>query len=138
MDRTFSAADLVHLALALRRANASGIPNWTYPTVNSAVVPGALDPQPSLDQAVVQEFLGYGTPKQTTAQAAQAGASVSPSTFSRIMSAAPGRSRAELTFAVPPADEATGPVEPDSSSYYHGLYVPPGLQPGQVPKTCPE
>ena len=225
VDSKFRASDLIHLALTLRRANASGIPNWTYPTVNSAVVAGALDPQPSLDQAVVQEFLSYGMPKQTTAQAVQGASPVlGPSTvdvevlngsgvsgqagraagalradgfkvtstgnaasfahtanvieygaggtaaarllqarigggatmqevpslsgdhlvlvtghsFSGISSAAAGHVRAELTFAVPPADQVSGPVQPGSSSYYDGRYVPPGLQPGQTPKTCPE
>lgn len=224
VDSKLTASDMVHLALAMRRANASGIPNWTYPTVNSTAVPGALDPESSLDQEVVQEFLNYGMPKQTATQAAggssapqlsavkvevlngsgvsgQAGRAaaslradgfditstgnaaaftyssnvieygpdgvaaakllqakvgggttlqedpslsgdhlvlVTGQAFSGASSVAAGPVNAQLTFAVPPADETAGPVQPDSSSYYHGQYVPPGLQPGQVPKACPE
>jgi hypothetical protein len=29
-------------------------------------------------------------------------------------------------------------VNPDSSSVYEGVYIPPGLSPGQTPKTCGE
>lgn len=29
-------------------------------------------------------------------------------------------------------------VAPDASSYFNGVYIPPGLQPGQVPNTCGE
>jgi LCP family protein required for cell wall assembly len=37
-----------------------------------------------------------------------------------------------------PAYAGTQTVDPDSSSIYHGVYVPPGLVPGQVPQTCGE
>jgi LCP family protein required for cell wall assembly len=37
-----------------------------------------------------------------------------------------------------PAYGGTQTVNPDSSSVYEGAYIPPGLQPGQVPKTCGE
>ena len=226
VDSRYSVSELIHLALTLRRANGTGIPNWTYPTVNSTVVPGALDPVPSLDQKVVGEFLGYGMPKGTTSGTAATSPALQPSSVSvevlngsgvggqalgvasslrgdgfkvtatgnaanfsyganvieygaggaaaaKLLQARVGggatlqetsslsgdrlvlvtgrafsgvsrsavaaeKPPAELAFAVPPSDQSSGPVQPDSSSYYHGQYVPPGLQPGQVPQTCPE
>ena len=51
----------------LRHANAAGIPDWTYPTVNSYDVPGALAPASAEDQAMVKQFLGYGMPATTSA-----------------------------------------------------------------------
>jgi LCP family protein required for cell wall assembly len=35
------------------------------------------------------------------------------------------------------AQVGTATVQPDSSSFYRGQYIPPGRQPGQVPQTCP-
>jgi len=64
VDRGFSSSLMLDLVLDLRHANVAGIPNWTYPTVNSTAVPGALDPVPSEDQQVVSQFLAYGLPKQ--------------------------------------------------------------------------
>jgi LCP family protein required for cell wall assembly len=37
-----------------------------------------------------------------------------------------------------PAYNGTATVNPDSSSIYQGVYVPPGLSPGQTPQTCGE
>ncbi len=60
IDNTFTNSLMLTLAKVLRHANAAGIPDWTYPTVNSYEVPGALDPVPSEDQAMVKQFLDYG------------------------------------------------------------------------------
>ena len=225
VDSTFSATDLLRTALALRHANAGGIPNWTYPTVNSPVVPGALAPDPSLDQQVVAQFLSYGMPKGGPAQAGQgARAQAQPATVSvqvlngsgvtgqaalaaselraggfkvgstgnagnfdytesvveygtggssaakllqaevgggAVLRADPalrggslvlitGRSfsgishRAAEAVAVfslgglAPETTPASEVAPDASSYYHGEYVPPGREPGQVPQICPQ
>jgi hypothetical protein len=37
-----------------------------------------------------------------------------------------------------PAVAGTPTVDPDSSSIFDGVYVPPGLTPGQTPQTCGE
>jgi LCP family protein required for cell wall assembly len=246
VDSSFSNSLMINLALAMRHTNAAGIPNWTYPNVNSASVPGALDPVPSADHQMVHQFLTYGLPSGATTattgapaaahatkatqvvvevlngsglsgQAAQAanalkaaglqigstgnaanfnyvrsvieygpsGASAARSLAARVGGGAAlqevpslaggnlvlvtgqdytGISKAQAsTAAAPPAPSTTvaspsttahvvtatssptsspggltvPPSGVDSSSYYHGQYVPPGLQPGQVPRTCP-
>ena len=75
VDDSFSASLMLSLAKVVRHANAAGIPEWTYPTVNSTAVPGALDPVPSADQQMVQQFLSYGLPpvKSATANAGRLG-----------------------------------------------------------------
>jgi LCP family protein required for cell wall assembly len=224
VDSGFSPGQLIKVALALRHANATGIPNWTYPTVNSTTVPGALDPVPSLDSQVVQQFLSYGMPRTSAPAAVQSSQGLSPSAITVQVLNGSGRSgqaaqaaselradgfkvastgngssfdytrsvveygpggaaaarllqselgggavlqsgaglsgenlvlvtgqtfagvshRATETVAVMAlgglAPETTPPdeIQPDASSYYHGQYVPPGLGPGQVPKTCPQ
>ncbi len=42
------------------------------------------------------------------------------------------------TTTASPAYDGTATVDPASSSIYHGVYVPPGLVPGQTPQTCGE
>ena len=42
------------------------------------------------------------------------------------------------TVAASPAYAGTQTVSPDSSSVFDGVYIPPGLSPGQVPQTCGE
>ena len=44
VDTGFSDSLILSMAKVLRHANAAGIPDWTYPTVNSYDVPGALAP----------------------------------------------------------------------------------------------
>jgi LCP family protein required for cell wall assembly len=131
VDSGFSNSLMLQLAVAMRHVHASAIPEWTYPTVNSVSVPGALDPVPSADQQMLRQFLDYGLP---TAPKANASARVAPSSAKvGAVSAVPVRpAPAVLTV------RNSGPtVSPDSSSYYQGEYVPPGLQPGQVPERCP-
>ncbi|HUB70395.1 MAG TPA: LCP family protein [Acidimicrobiales bacterium] len=252
VDSGFSTSAMINLALGLRHTNVAGIPNWTYPTVNSTSVPGALGPDPVLDQQVVGEFLGYGMPAvhTTATAAAKSGNSVAPSSIVvRVLNGSgvagqaghaanvleglgfkvsatgdaanynynssvieygpgdvadakaleariPGGAVLDEVNALPlhqlvlitgqsyslqswqpgapgpltevhgqgtpvlsvlasyiadaptssyanpgytPAQQSgTGEVEPDSSSYYHDQYIPPGLEPGQVPPTCPD
>jgi LCP family protein required for cell wall assembly len=232
VDSHFSVPAMINMALALRHANATGIPNWTFPTVNSVSVPGALDPVPGLDQQVVDEFLSYGMPKQKataqagrtsapaltaqsvsvevlngsgqSGQAAEAASSLRKDGFkvtstgnagsfgyssSVVEYGAGGQAAAQLLAAkvgggttlredpalsgdhvvlitgqafsvraalrsphgavavltsatslggLAPETTPASQVQPDASSYYHGEYVPPGLQPGQVPEICPE
>jgi LCP family protein required for cell wall assembly len=48
--------------------------------------------------------------------------------------AAPTTTLAPLTNA---AQVGSATVQPDSSSFYKGQYIPPGRVPGQIPQTCP-
>lgn len=45
---------------------------------------------------------------------------------------------ATTTTVASPAYAGTQTVSPDSSSVYDGVYIPPGLSPGQTPQTCGE
>lgn len=132
-DDRFSGSLMLSLAKVVRHANAAGIPEWTYPTVNSTSAPGALDPVPAADQQMVQQFLSYGLPApKSAAGAAPDGADRGRAVLTAALIAA--RSAPDIT-----ASPATAPpdVAPSSSSFYEGQYVPPGLQPGQVPQQCP-
>jgi hypothetical protein len=42
------------------------------------------------------------------------------------------------TTVAGPAYAGTQSVDPASSSVFNGVYVPPGLVPGQTPQTCGE
>jgi LCP family protein required for cell wall assembly len=154
VDDNFSSSQLLSLASVLRHANAAGIPEWTYPTVNSTEVPGALDPVPSEDQQMVQQFLSYGLPA-VKAAGATAG-TTSPAATTSTAAVGLGRPgslaapvQAVLTAWLEAGTEAAGAsagasattppseVAPDASSFYDGQYIPPGFQPGQVPPKCP-
>ena len=134
VDDTFSNSLMLSLARVLRHANAAGIPDWTYPTVNSYEVPGALDPVPYQDQAMVKQFLSYGIPATTSSvvRAAKPTFSLTAKVFS---AAGPNGSAGGTASSLntTPASQ----IQPSSSSYYQGEYVPPGLEPGQVPEKCP-
>jgi hypothetical protein len=106
---------------------------------------------------MVQQFLSYGLPPgKTTTGASTTGASTTgasttgaSTTGGDRATGATGPADVMLTswllasgaVAFPPSGVlATTPpseVTPDSSSFYDGQYVPPGLQPGQVPGKCP-
>jgi hypothetical protein len=153
VDDNFSSSQLINLASVLRHANAAGIPEWTYPTVNSTEVPGALDPVPSEDQQMVQQFLSYGLPAATAGGTAGTTSPAATTSTAVVGLGRPGSltapGRAVLTAWLEAGTEATGApagaltttpqseVAPDASSFYHGQYIPPGLQPGQVPEKCP-
>jgi LCP family protein required for cell wall assembly len=154
VDDDFSSSQLINLASVLRHANAAGIPEWTYPTVNSSEVSGALDPVQPEDQQMVQQFLSYGLP---SAPAGGTAGTASPAATTSSAAVDPGRpgslaappGRAVLTAWLEAGAEAAGAptgalattppseVAPDASSFYHGQYVPPGLEPGQAPEKCP-
>ena len=164
VDTTFTDSLMLSLAKVLRHANAAGIPDWTYPTANSVSVAGALDPVPSEDEAMVQQFLHYGlpaaqspasnTPATTSSNSAPASSSpTGPSTIGSSGGVSGGTAGAvslalklisassaaglEASGASPLTTTPADQVQVDSSSYYDGAYVPPGLQPGQVPQKCP-
>jgi polyisoprenyl-teichoic acid--peptidoglycan teichoic acid transferase len=230
LDSTFSNSLLLSLAEDFRSADLTTIPSYTYPTVNSTQVPGALDPDTQQGQAVVQQWLNVGQPAPAPTsptpshapvitvnpasvsvevvngsgvggQAAQAGQdltslgykatvsgdapnfglatteveyapdslaaakqlqsqlsgsstlvldnSLTPTTYNLELvtgqnyhgvigtSTAPA-AQATTTSVGSPAYSGTATVNPDSSSVYKGAYIPPGLQPGQVPQTCGE
>ena len=156
VDTGFSNSLILSMAKVLRHANAAGIPDWTYPTVNSYDVPGALAPAPAEDQAMLKQFLGYGMPA-TTSAISTGGRHLTFSLAAKILAAGSPTQAASPQTANPqtanpqtagPSQEAAGAasalnttpasqVETDSSSYYEGQYVPPGLQPGQTPQKCP-
>lgn len=65
-----------------------------------------------------------------TSYAGVVGASSSQSTS--------GSASTTTTTVASPAYVGTQTVDPASSSIYDGVYIPPGLEPGQVPQTCGE
>ncbi len=232
LDKSFSNSLILSLAQDFHSANLSTLPSYTYPTVNSTSVPGALDPDTQQGQAVIQQWLDVGqtaaAPAKSPAKAAQPVITVNPSSV-RIevengsgvgnQAGAAGQALAGLGYkttvsgdapnfglttteieyapdslaaakqvqsqlvggatlikdsaltptiynldlvtgqsfqgvigssspATPPAPTTTvvaspayigtQTVNPDSSSVYDGVYIPPGLQAGQVPQTCGE
>ncbi len=238
VDTGFSNSQLLSLAQDFRSANLTTIPSYTYPTVNSVSVAGALDPETQQGAAVIQQWLDVGqpTPKPATAsssaahvtitvnpagvkveivngsgvggQAGLAGQDLSGLGYSTAVSgdapnfgltaseieyapdslAAAKQLQSQLvggatlvedsaltptvynlelvtghgfagvvgssgpsstsvpatapatttTIAASPAYAGTQTVAPDSSSVFEGVYIPPGLAPGQVPQTCGE
>jgi LCP family protein required for cell wall assembly len=231
IDSGFSNSLLLSLASDFRTANLSAIPSYTYPTVNSTSVPGALDPQTAQGQQLIQQWLNVGqqTAKPSTGKATPPTTVVSPASINvevqngsgvakqaataaqdlstigyhatvagdassgstntviyyapdslaaarqlqselaggsslvespaltptpynlRLVTgkgftgltagaAALGRSASTSTTTAPPSPPYGGSatVNPASSSFYQGVYIPPGLQPGQVPQTCGE
>jgi LCP family protein required for cell wall assembly len=233
VDKTFSNSLLLSLAQDYRSADLSTIPSYTYPTVNSQSVPGALDPRTQQGQAMIQQWLSVGQP--VAAPSAPAGSSpttppttvVAPSgvhievlngsgvggqastaggeltalgyrvtvsgdapsfglastqieyapdslaaahqlqaeisgattlvetsaltptpynveivtgqSFSGVKGAATSKPQATTTTTIAsPAYAGSQTVNPESSSVYHGVYVPPGLVAGQTPQTCGE
>jgi LCP family protein required for cell wall assembly len=234
LDNHFSTSLMLSLAQDFRSANLSTIPAYTYPTVNSTSVSGALDPQTTQGQAVIQQWLDVGQTPATAApakpstsakpvitvnpatvrvevengsgvggQAALAGADLSDlgyrtavsgdvpnfglttteieyapdslavakqlqsqliggatliedpaltptiynlalvtgQSFKGVIGSASsaGSTGATTTTTLPsPAYGGTPTVNPQSSSVYDGVYIPPGLQAGQVPLTCGE
>jgi LCP family protein required for cell wall assembly len=237
VDKQFSNSQILSLAQDYRSANLSTIPSYTFPTVNSTAVPGALDPLTQSGQAVIQQWLDVGqtpaapaagktgttnpaTPPTTTVSPAsvsievqngsgvggQAGTAgqaltglgyhvtvsgdapnfglatteiayapdslaaakqvqsqmngaatlvqnqaLTPTPYNldvitgldytgiKGSTAAAGTGAPTTTTTVAGAAYAgTATVDPASSSIFDGVYVPPGLQPGQTPQTCGE
>ena len=232
LDKSFSNSELLSLAEDFRSANLSTIPSYTYPTVNSTSVPGALDAQTQQGQAVIAQWLSVGQtvpqPSSPASPAAKPVITVNPASVSvqiengsgvggqaaeagqdlaglgyktTVSGDAPnfGLTTTEIEYApdslaaakqvqsqlaggatlsadraltptpynllvitgsdykgvvgaphasasnttstttiASPAYAGTQTVNPDSSSLYDGVYIPPGLQPGQIPQTCGE
>ncbi|HMC38840.1 MAG TPA: LCP family protein, partial [Acidimicrobiales bacterium] len=235
LDNTFGNSLVLSLAQDYRSADLSTIPSYTYPARNSTISPGALDPDTTAGQAVVQEWLDVGQPppppassgsSATTAvppttvvapstvtievlngsgvggQAGRAGQDLTAAGYRVVVSGdAPnfGLATTEIQYApdaltsarqlqsqlagpsslvldsaltptpynlelitgtdynglkgqtastapaptttttiAGPAYAGTQTVNPASSSVYDGVYVPPGLEPGQTPQTCGE
>jgi polyisoprenyl-teichoic acid--peptidoglycan teichoic acid transferase len=232
LDKGFSNSLILSLAQDFHSANLSTLPSYTYPTVNSTAVPGALDPETQQGQAVIQQWLDVGqtaaapskspskSPKPVITvnpasvrievengsgignQAGTAGQDLASLGYRATVSgdapnfglatteieyapdslAAAKQVQSQLvggatliedsaltptiynldvvtgqsfqgvigssTSATPPAPTTTvvaspayvgtQTVNPDSSSVYDGVYIPPGLQPGQIPQTCGE
>jgi LCP family protein required for cell wall assembly len=116
VDQTFSDHQLISLAEDFTQIDASAIPNSTYPVKNETIDGvDALSGIPSADAAAVARFEAIGVPK------------------AKKTSPAP-------TKKVPPATGtiygSSATVEADSSSFYHGVYIPPGREPNQVVQTC--
>ncbi len=235
VDTGFSNSQLFSLAETFRSANLSTIQSYTYPTVNSTSVPGALDPDTTQGSSVIQQWLNVGQPAPKPAaanpqsapvqitvnpasvrvevlngsgiggQAAQVGQDLSGLGYNTTVSGdAPdfGQATTEIEYApdslaaakqlqsqlagtstllpdsgltptpynlevvtgtnfngvngtsgstsastaaatttttvASPAYDGTQTVNPESSSVYDGVYIPPGLSPGQTPQTCGE
>jgi LCP family protein required for cell wall assembly len=241
VDSGLSNSEILTLARDYRSADLTNIPSYTYPTENSASVPGALDPLTSAGESVINQWLKVGQAptapaggsSATTAPSAPPTTTVSPSavtievengsgaagqagsaaqdltglgysatvgadipgygvattkieyapdslaaahqvqaeiqgastlvedsalgpspynllvvtggTFSGVVGAPRGSapsggssSTSSTTVVANPAISGSATVNPDSSSFYRGVYVPPGLEPGQTPQTCGE
>jgi LCP family protein required for cell wall assembly len=244
LDSSFSDSLIISLARDYRSADLSTIPSFTYPTMNSTEVPGALDPDTALGTQEINQWLAAGQTKtapsttttttttpaiptpSTTAvapssvsvevvngsgasgQAGQATTDLSglgydahvdevgdfghtrtvveyapdslaaakqlqselaggatltedsaltPTTYNLELitgqdftgvtgsttgsvgttTTAPSTTTTTIAPETSPAFVGTPNVEPDSSSYYKGRYIPPGREPGQIPATCP-
>ena len=77
---------------------------------------------------------GTATTGTATTGTGAAGAPAAPAVGASSTTSA---STAPSTAPSPPSSVPPPAVAADSSSYYRGQYVPPGLQPGQVPESCP-
>lgn len=255
VDTGFSNSLILDLVRDFRNANLSTIPSYTYPTVNSTEVEGALDPDVALGKQTIKQWLAVGTPPpsptttvpkaspapktattqrttvptttippgrisvevvngsgetgqatQVTGQLQSAGydatnggngtfghartvieyapdsladakqlqsrlpgaklvesSALTPTPYnlelitgrdyaalSRLGAAGSGatgsgsattKAAPTTTTTIPPETGAamvgTASVQPDSSSFYKGQYIPPGRVPGQIPQSCP-
>jgi LCP family protein required for cell wall assembly len=150
VDSTFSNRELISLAESFRGLNANNLPNMTYPVQNAEVDgTSALTGVPSADAAVIAKFESVGTVKRaptsttsttSTASATVPGASGSSPSTSAASSSTTSTSTTSTTTTVPSAAGtiygSDTSVTPDSSSYVHGVYIPPGRQAGQSAETC--
>jgi LCP family protein required for cell wall assembly len=66
LDTGFSNSLILDLIKDFRSANLSNIPSYTYPTVNSTSVSGALDPDKALGRQTITQWLNVGTPPPST------------------------------------------------------------------------
>jgi hypothetical protein len=242
IDSDFSNSLILDVAKDFRTADLSNLPSYTYPTVNSTEVPGALDPVQALGAQVIKQWLDVGTPAPTPATtvpvtrapkhttvtpptttvkpssvaievvngsgvSGQAGdastdlegigyrteidgvgdfghtktvidyapdslaaakqlqaqlkggatltedSALTPTIFnlkvitghdftgvlstSVATTTVPSTTTTTIAPETSPAFVGSATVQPDSSSFYKGQYIPPGREPGQIPQTCP-
>ncbi|HVA43280.1 MAG TPA: LCP family protein [Acidimicrobiales bacterium] len=73
VDNGFSSNDILGLLAEMRNLHPSGIPSWTLPTTQaySYSLGDYLVPEPSADQAVIQQWLNYRAPSSKPAPAAK-------------------------------------------------------------------
>ena len=70
LDSGFSNSLIFALARDFHSAGVSNVPSFTYPTVNSTSVPGALDPETAQGAQMIQQWLNVGSPPPAPAHAA--------------------------------------------------------------------
>jgi LCP family protein required for cell wall assembly len=118
VDNEFSDAQLLNLAEDFSNIDADSIPNLTYPVVNSGA---GLVGVPAADAAVVKKFenLGVVTGKKKPKK---------PVTSTTTTTTSPSEYGTPYSSATK--------VIASSSSFYDGVYIPPGRVPGQVVQTC--
>jgi LCP family protein required for cell wall assembly len=134
VDSRFSDGELIALAEDFSKVDANAIPNLTYPVVNSG---NGLDPVPAADAATVAEFENLGStapaPTTSTTPTSRPGGTAAPST------AAPSTTAPASTTTEPQTGNAYSSgtqIVPTASSYYDGVYIPPGRVPGEAVQTC--
>jgi LCP family protein required for cell wall assembly len=130
LDNTFSDRKIIDLAEDFAHVDAVTIPNLTYPVVNSG---DGLVGVPGADAATVAEFEDLGAAPTTATTATTAGGA-SPTSTARVSTGT-----GAATTTVPRYGNAYSSgteIVPSASSYFHGVYIPPGRVPGQVVKTC--
>lgn len=139
IDNTFSDNQLITLADDFRRLDANAIPNLTYPVVNDGA---GLDRVPTADAATVAEFenLGAPAPSATTTRPAGSAPTTATPTATPTTAAPTTSSSVPATTTTVPAQgnsySSGTQIEPDASSYFDGVYIPPGRVPGQQVQTC--
>ena len=122
VDTQFSDRQLITLADDFSHVDANSIPNLTYPVVNSGA---GLAPVPAADAATVAAFENLGVTKSKPKTS-------SPSTTTSPTSSAPTTTTPNYGNAY----SSGTAIAPSSSSFYEGVYIPPGRVPGQVVQTC--
>lgn len=134
VDNTFSDKELISLAEDFAHINPNSIPNLTYPVQN-----GTADGQdiltgiPSADAAVVAQFEAVGVPHTKPAKAAGKKAKAAGK---RATTKAASSTTTTTTTPASTIYGSSQTIQPDSSSFYHGVYIPPGREPGQKVETC--
>jgi LCP family protein required for cell wall assembly len=130
VDTRFSNTELIALAKAFSTVDANAIPNLTYPVVNSGA---GLERVPAADAAAVAEFENLGvTPKPTPTTTPTLPGGSSPATTAPTT--APSTTTTLPKFGTPYSSGTE--IVPTASSFYNGVYIPPGRIPGQAVSTC--
>jgi LCP family protein required for cell wall assembly len=120
VDNEFSDSQLINLAEDFSNIDADTIPNLTYPVVNSGA---GLAGVPAADAATIKKFENFGVvTKKKKAKKATTSTSTTSTTTSASAYGTPYSSGTKVIAS--------------SSSFYEGVYIPPGRVPGQVVQTC--